>query len=75
MVAVYDVDVARLAVGSKLTVLPYELNATVPRILVPPLSKVNVFAVMVDLLIASLNVAVMVEVTGTPVSPLFGFDT
>ena len=74
IVAVYDVEAAREELGLKVAVLAsVVLNDTVPEIRVPALFfKVYVDVVTVELCTASLNVATIEELTGTPIAPPAG---
>ena len=72
MVTVYEVENPSDEEGLKVTVFASVLNANVPAILVPaPLFTVNIVG-LDQLCTGSLNVAVIEEVTATPVAPLSG---
>jgi len=72
MVAVYCVLYARGPVGVSVAVFEEESNVTVPVTGPPPPVSVNVEAVIVEAVIASLKVAVRSAVIATPVAPDVG---
>jgi hypothetical protein len=72
IVAVYCVLLVRLAEGVKVAVFVAELRVTVPATAFPPCVNVKVLDEMLEAVIASLKVAVTVELMATPVAPFAG---
>ena len=71
IVAVNKVLVARMVVGANVAVVPARVTVPVTSVAPGPV-KVNVAALIVAGFMASLNVAEIVVLTGTPVAPLTG---
>ena len=71
-VAVYIVEPDNADEGVNIAVVPSKLNDMLPCTLLLSVSRTNVVGVTVDASIRSLNVAVIVVVTGIPEVPMFG---
>ena len=72
IVAVYIVEPDKADEGVNVAVTPSELNEVLPCTLLLSVSKVKVVGVTDEASTGSLNVAVIVVVTGIPEVPIFG---
>jgi hypothetical protein len=71
-VAVYIVEPDKAGEGVNIAVVPSKLNEVLTCTLLLSVSRTNGIGVTVDASICSLNVAVIVVVTGIPEVPMFG---